>query len=87
MSASEGGIIRPSVAAPASVPMIMCSGYWRARSSGMDILPTVVSVAADDPETAANTVQPTMLVCTSPPGSRASQGERPRNMSCDRRVR
>ena len=53
----------------------------------MDILPTVVSVAAEEPDTAAKTVQPTILVCTSPPGSRASHGERPRNMSSDRRVR
>ena len=53
MSMSEGGIIRPSVAAPASVPITMRSGYSRLRSSGIDILPTVVSVAAEDPRIAA----------------------------------
>ncbi len=67
--------------------MIMRSGYSRARSSGMDILPTVVSVAADEPETAAKTVQPTMLVWTRPPGRRAIQGERPLNMSSESLVR
>ena len=87
MSVSEGGIIRPSVAAPASVPMIMRSGYSRARSSGIDILPTVVSVAAEEPETAAKTVQPTILVWMRPPGSPAIQGDSPRNMSSLSRVR
>ena len=47
----------------------------------------MVSVAADEPDTAAKTVQPTILVCTSPPGSRASQGDSPRNMSSESRVR
>ena len=50
-------------------------------------MPTVVSVAADDPDTAANTVQPTTLVCKSPPGIRDSQGASPLNISSDRRVR
>ncbi len=50
-------------------------------------MPTVVSVAAEEPETAAKIVQPTMLVCSSPPGSRAIQGARPRNMSSESRVR
>ena len=42
---------------------------------------------ADDPDTAANTVQPTMLVWSSPPGSGAIHGARPLNMSSERRVR
>ena len=62
ISVSDGGIIQPRVAAPASVPIIIGSGYFRFRSSGMDIFPTVVSVAADEPDTAANTVQPTIFV-------------------------
>ena len=53
----------------------------------MDILPTVSTVAAELPETAANTVQPTTLVCSSRPGRFAIQGLRPRNMSSDSRVR
>ncbi|KAJ0337124.1 hypothetical protein COL154_014321, partial [Colletotrichum chrysophilum] len=55
--------------------------------SGIDILPTVVSVAAEEPETAAKTVQPTTLVWRSPPGSLAIHGARPLNMSSDNRVR
>ena len=81
ISVSDGGIIKPRVAAPASVPMIIGSGYFRFRSSGMDIFPTVVSVAADEPDTAANTVQPTIFVWTSPPGNLAIQGDRPVNIS------
>ena len=50
-------------------------------------MPTVIRVAAEEPETAAKTVQPTTLVCSNPPGSRASQGARPLNMSSLRRVR
>jgi len=57
------------------------------RSSGIDILPTVVSVAADEPDTAAKTVHPMILVCTNPPGSFASHGLSPLNMSWDNRVR
>ena len=53
----------------------------------MDILPTVVRVAADEPETAAKMVQPTMLVWSSFPGSGAIQGASPLNMSSDSRVR
>ena len=65
----------------------MYSGYPRWRNSGIDIFPTVVSVAADDPLTAANSVQPAILVCRSPPGKPRIQGDRPRNMSSDSLVR
>ncbi len=65
----------------------MFSGYSRFRSSGIDIFPTVVSVAADEPDTAAKTVQATILVCTSPPGNGAIQGDNPLNISSDNRVR
>src|SRR5947209_15324606 len=47
----------------------------------------VAQVAAEDPDTAAKIVQPMMLVWSNRPGSRSSQGARPRNMSSDRRVR
>ena len=53
----------------------------------MDILPTVVSVAAEEPETAANIVQPAILVCSKPPGIQRIHGASPRNISSDRRVR
>ena len=53
----------------------------------MDILPTVVRVAADEPETAAKMVQPTMLVCSSRPGNGPIHGASPRNISSLRRVR
>ena len=62
INVKDGGIIRPKVAAPAKVPIIIGSGYLRFRSSGIDIFPTVVSVAAEYPDTAAKTVQPTILV-------------------------
>ena len=87
INVKDGGIIRPKVAAPAKVPIIIGSGYLRFRSSGIDILPTVVSVAAEDPDTAAKTVQPTILVCTRPPGSPPIHGDNPLNISSDNRVR
>ena len=87
ISEIDGGIRSPSVPAPARVPTIMRSGYWRWRSSGIDILPTVATVAADDPEMAAKMAQPATLVCSRPPGRRASQGVRPLNSTSDRRER
>src|ERR1043165_6271326 len=83
----EGGISNPSVPAPASVPMVMASGYPRCLSSGSVILPIVAQVAAEDPETAAKIVQPMMFVWSSLPGTRSSHGASPLNMSSDRRVR
>jgi hypothetical protein len=47
----------------------------------------VAQVAADEPETAAKMLQPMMLVCSSRPGTRSSQGASPLNMSSDNRVR
>src|SRR3546814_8023804 len=84
---SDGGIKRPSVPAPASVPMIMSSGYLRARSSGMVILPMVAQVAAEEPETAAKMVQPITLVCSTRPGMRVNNAARPRHKTAERRVR
>src|SRR3546814_5908716 len=53
----------------------------------MLIRPTVAQVTALDPATAAITPQPTTLTWSSPPGSRASHGASPLNMSDDSRVR
>src|SRR3954467_6996993 len=47
----------------------------------------VAQVAADEPDTAAKIPQPITFTCTSRPGSHCSQGERPRNISSDSRVR
>jgi hypothetical protein len=47
----------------------------------------VAQVAALLPDTAAKMAQPTTLTCSSRPGSDCIQGARPRNMSCDSRVR
>ena len=45
------------------------------------------NVAAEDPDTAAKIVQPAILVCNKPPGKNRIHGARPRNKSCDSRVR
>src|SRR6056297_4258742 len=83
----EGGIRKPNVPDPASVPMIIRSSYPRRVSSGTDMRPTVAVVAADEPETAANSAQPKILACRSRPGSRVVSGARPENMSDDSRER
>lgn len=83
----DGGISSPRVPAPARVPMIILSGYFRCRSSGIDIFPTVATVAAEEPDMAANTVQPAMLTCSNPPGKRRSSGESPLNRYSDSLVR
>src|SRR5699024_11810438 len=49
--------------------------------------PMVAAVAAEEPDTAANTPQPTTLVCNSPPGNLFSQGARPLYISSDKRER
>src|SRR5690606_19515374 len=56
-------------------------------SSGSDILPIVAVVAAEEPDTAANTAQPRTLTWASRPGSRRTKGDRPVNMSSERRER
>src|SRR5690606_16541862 len=53
----------------------------------MVILPTVATVAAEEPDTAAKIAQPITLVCSSRPGRRLSHGARPLNRSSDSRVR
>ena len=47
----------------------------------------VAQVAAEEPDTAAKMPQPITFTCTRRPGSHCSQGDRPRNISSDRRVR
>src|SRR5690606_20588268 len=49
--------------------------------------PTVTQVAAEDPQTEAKIVQPSTLVCSRRPGSRFTQGARPRNRFSERLVR
>src|SRR5690606_22029903 len=83
----EGGIIRPKVPAPASVPRILSSGYPRRPSSGIVILPMVATVAAEEPDTAAKIAHPIMFVCSKRPGSRFNQGANPLKRSCESRVR
>ena len=73
----EGGINRPRVPAPAKVPIIIRSGYFRALSSGIDIFPTVATVAAEEPDIAAKTVHPAIFTCSNPPGSPPQQGRQP----------
>ena len=87
ISVIDGGISSPKVPAPASVPTIIRSGYSRLRSSGIDILPIVATVAAEDPEIAAKIAEPAMFTCKRPPGRRCIQGVRPRNRFSDNRVR
>ena len=47
----------------------------------------MVNVAAEDPDTAAKIVQPTMLVWSKPPGNQLIHGASPLNISWDKRVR
>src|SRR3546814_8317760 len=49
--------------------------------------PTVAVVAADEPDTAANIVQPSTLTCSSLPGSAALHGASPLNSDSDSLVR
>ena len=50
-------------------------------------MPTVATVAADDPEMAANIVQPAMFTCSRPPGRRRMMGDSPLNRFSDSLVR
>jgi hypothetical protein len=49
--------------------------------------PTTCVVAADEPDTAANIEQPSIVVCSRRPGRKATHGAIPENSDCDRRVR
>ena len=73
----DGGINNPKVPEPAKLPRSIFSGYFLFLNSGIDIFPTVATVAAEDPEMAANKPQPTTLTWINPPGNLANQGDRP----------
>ena len=73
----EGGINSPKVPEPARLPNNIFSGYFLFLNSGIDIFPTVATVAADDPDIAANKAHPTIFTCIKPPGSFCIQGESP----------
>ena len=61
-------------------------GEFLLLNSGIDILPTVVRVAAEEPDTAAKKVEPTIFVCKSLPGKLFIHGDNPLNKSSDKRV-
>ena len=46
----DGGINNPKVPEPARLPNKIFSGYFLFLNSGIDILPTVATVAADEPD-------------------------------------
>ena len=75
----DGGINNPRVPEPAKLPRRIFSGYFLFLNSGIDILPTVATVAAEDPEIAANNPQPTTLTWINPPGNFDNHGDRPLN--------
>ena len=79
----DGGINRPKVPEPAKLPSKIFSGYFLFLNSGIDILPTVATVAADEPDMAANRAHPTTLTCINPPGSFCIHGESPLNKFSD----
>ena len=82
----DGGINNPKVPDPAKLPNSNFSGYFLFLNSGIDILPTVATVAADDPDIAANNAQPTTFTCTNPPGNLDNHGDKPLNKFSDNLV-
>ena len=79
----DGGINNPKVPDPAKLPNNNFSGYFLFLNSGIDIFPTVATVAAEDPDIAANNVHPTTFTCTNPPGNFDSHGDKPLNKFSD----
>ena len=75
----DGGINKPNVPEPARLPKRIFSGYFLFLNSGIDIFPTVATVAADEPDIAANKAHPTTFTCIKPPGNFCIQGESPLN--------
>ena len=75
----EGGINKPKVPEPAKLPSKIFSGYFLFLNSGIDIFPTVATVAADDPDIAAKIAQPTIFTCIKPPGKPCIHGDKPLN--------
>ena len=82
----DGGINNPKVPDPARLPNNILSGYFLFLNSGIDIFPTVATVAAEDPEIAANNAHPTTFTCIKPPGSFDNQGDNPLNRFSDNLV-
>ena len=82
----DGGIKSPKVPDPAKLPNNNFSGYFLFLNSGIDIFPTVATVAADEPEIAANKAHPTTFTCINPPGKRDIQGAKPLNKFSDNLV-
>ena len=72
-----GGIRMPSVPPAASEPAASARLYLRLISCGSATPPIEAAVAMLDPLTEAKIAQPAMLVCSSPPGSRATSFSRP----------
>ena len=56
-----GGMRKPNVPAPAREPKTSERSYFRFSNSGRVIFPTVAVVAAEEPLTAANSVQATIF--------------------------
>ena len=79
----DGGISSPKVPDPAKLPNNNFSGYFLFLNSGIDIFPTVATVAAEDPDIAANNAQPTTFTWTNPPGSFDNHGDNPLNKFSD----
>ena len=82
----DGGINKPKVPDPAKLPNNILSGYFLFLNSGIDIFPTVATVAAEDPEIAAKRAHPTTFTCISPPGNFCIQGDSPLNKFSDNLV-
>ena len=82
----DGGINNPKVPDPAKVPNSNFSGYFLFLNSGIDIFPTVATVAAEDPDIAANNAHPTTFTCTNPPGNFDNHGDKPLNKFSDNLV-
>ena len=84
ISIIDGGINNPKVPEPAKLPNNSFSGYFLFLNSGIDIFPTVATVAAEDPDIAANNAHPTTFTCTKPPGNFDNQGDKPLNKFSDK---
>jgi hypothetical protein len=62
-----GGIIMPSVPPPATVPMAKSLRYPRETIWSTEIRPMAAAVAGEDPHSAANTVQESVVLIARPP--------------------
>ncbi len=75
MKAMPGGIRLPRLAPAAMVPSTMRWSYLRCLKEGSATVEIVAAVATDEPETAENSAEAPMLVCSRPPGRRLSQSD------------